>query len=524
MKTAASPLKHPWLLPIASGVLIGTSYIPFPPWASLFCFVPLWLFWSRQNCLKNVLFGGFLTTFVYTLIGFNWITYTLHEFAQVNWFIAGIGMILFALFGHLFVPAAGLLWYVGAKLFRWPQWLSFAHMAVLTALCEFGLPMLFKWNFGYSWYGFGLPFYQWAEFVGFTGLSMITILLNWPLLVAWQKRRERGGLTILAGVAVVFIALNISGLSLKNRLPEPEASFNTLLVQANIGNTEKHAAAHGKGFQTEILKKYLTVTENGLESNPDVAVDFVLWSETSFPSLLGGEYNESYYARVLSEYLRERQIGMITGAYAKDETSGLLTNSLFALDRQGRVTEPHYSKTILLALGEYIPGEKKFPWLRDWFPMVGNFAEGPGPTVLLQLNDYKIGPQICYESLFPDFSKGLADIGAQFIVNATNDSWYGTWQEPYQHLYMTLARAVEFRRPVVRVTNTGISTVALASGKVLHRSPLNQEWSGLYSVPYQKDPAPTFYQRHFELMPSLLTAIFAGLLIMGIVVRRKPID
>src|SRR5690606_39128832 len=128
----------------------------------------------------------------------------------------------------------------------------------------------------------------------------------------------------------------------------------------------------------------------------------VMWSETSFPSLLGGQYNDSYYARVLQEYLRERRIGMITGAYAKDERSGLITNSLFALDRQGTVTEPHYSKTILLALGEYIPGEKTFPWLRDLLPMVGNFAEGPGPTVLLNLNDYRIGPQVCYESLFPD--------------------------------------------------------------------------------------------------------------------------
>jgi apolipoprotein N-acyltransferase len=61
----------------------------------------------------------------------------------------------------------------------------------------------------------------------------------------------------------------------------------------------------------------------------------------------------------------------------------------------------------------------------------------------------------------------------------------------------------------------------LASGKVLHRSPLNQEWSGLYTVPYQKEPASTFYQRHFELMPSLLTAIFVGLLIVGIFSRKE---
>ncbi|GAB4253832.1 MAG: apolipoprotein N-acyltransferase [Methylomicrobium sp.] len=507
--------SKPWLLPVVSGVLIGTSYIPFPPWASLFCFVPLWLFWHEQTRLTPVLIGGFLTSFIYTLIGFNWVTYTLHEFAQVNWFVAGIGMVLFALFGHWFVPVAGWLWFVGRRFFGWSETVSFAQMAMLTAVCEFGLPMLFKWNFGYSWFAAGLPLYQWAEFVGFSGLSLVTIMLNWPLALAWRRRHARRGQQLFGAVVLLFVLLNVSGVWLKNRLPEPDASFKTLLVQANIGNMEKQALEHGKGFQTEILKKYLTVTESGLEAHSEVAVDFVMWSETSFPSLLGGTYNESYYARVLSAYLRERNVAMITGAYAKDASSGLVTNSLFALDRNGTVLEPHYSKTLLLALGEYIPGEKTFPWLRDLLPMVGNFAEGPGPTVLLGLNGFRIGPQVCYESLFPEFSKGLADMGAQFIVNATNDSWYGTWQEPYQHLYMTLARAVEFRRPVVRVTNTGISTVALASGEVLDRSPLDRVWAGLYIVPYMKEPAATFYQRFFWLAPGIWVAAWFALTIMS---------
>ena len=110
-----------------------------------------------------------------------------------------------------------------------------------------------------------------------------------------------------------------------------------------------------------------------------------------------------------------------------------------------------------------------------------------------------MGAQICYESLFPGFSRSLAELGAQFIVNVTNDSWYGSWQEPYQHMYMTLARGVEFRRPVLRVTNTGISTVSLASGEILERSPIHQPWAGLYEVPYLKNPACYF-------LPNLVLA------------------
>jgi apolipoprotein N-acyltransferase len=122
-----------------------------------------------------------------------------------------------------------------------------------------------------------------------------------------------------------------------------------------------------------------------------------------------------------------------------------------------------------------------------------------------------MGAQICYESLFPKFSRDLADLGAQFIVNVTNDSWYGSWQEPYQHFYMTLARGVEFRRPVLRVTNTGISSVSLASGEILERSPIHQQWVGLYEVPYLTNPPSTFYQRWFWLVPCLL---WGGLIVL----------
>ncbi|MDP3904579.1 MAG: apolipoprotein N-acyltransferase, partial [Methylococcaceae bacterium] len=173
----------------------------------------------------------------------------------------------------------------------------------------------------------------------------------------------------------------------------------------------------------------------------------------------------------------------------------------------------------LLAFGEYIPGEQWFPAIRDWLPATGHFARGPGPTTLLKWNGYQMGPQICYESLFPKFSRDLSNLGAQFIVNVTNDSWYGTWQEPYQHMYMTLARGVEFRRPVLRVTNTGISTVSLASGEILERSPIHQPWTGVYEVPYLKTPPVTFYQQWFWLVPIMLWSSLVVLLGIG---TRKP--
>ena len=473
--------KH-WLLPILSGIFIGTSYIPFPPWASLFCFVPLWLFWQQQEKLKNVFLGGLLTAFIFTLIGFNWVAHTL----------------------HVYVPVTGLIWFVAQHKLKCPKHLSIPLMALITVICEANSYTLFDWNFGYSWYGANLPIYQWAEFVGFSGLSALTLLCNLPLYYAWQQRQQKSGKTILMVVASIFIILNIVGLGLKARLEKPDSTLTTLLVQASIENSEKMAAELGKGYSREILNRYMNLTEQAIHTNPEKKIDFALWPETAFPALLGEQFKNNTLPLALSSFLKRQNMALITGAYSVEAKTNLITNSLFVLNNAGELVAPHYSKTILLAFGEFIPGEHYFPQIRDWLPETGHFARGQGPNELLKLNDFMMGAQICYESLFPAFARSLAQLNAQFIVNVTNDSWYGNWQEPYQHLYMTLARGVEFRRPILRVTNTGISTVSLASGDILTLSPIHEPWAGIYEVPYLKNPPATFYQTWFWLLPGII--------------------
>jgi len=507
--------RNPWFLPVLSGFFIGTSYIPFPPWASLFGFIPLWIFWAQQTRLKPVVLSAVLTTFIYTLIGFNWVTYLLHEFAHLPWLGALAGMLLFAVIAHLFVPVAGVLWFLGRKWGLYQRRNSILAMGLFTALLLWSLPMLFKWNFGYAWYGAELPLYHLAEYIGFSGLSLLTILANVPLYFAWQKRKSQAGKTVFQRVAIIFLLLNVWGLNTKAWLPVPDSSFNVLLVQANIGNAQKVAAQFGRGGYNNIISQYQTLTQTALEEYKQEKIDFVLWSETAFPSLLSTKDNNNYYAQKLIKSVRANEVALITGSYAKQAETGLISNSLFVLNAQGEVQPAYYSKSILLAFGEYIPGEDKFPILRELMPMVGQFGRGNGPKELLRLNEYKIGAQICYESLFPEFTKALADLGAQFIVNVTNDSWYGTWQEPFQHKVMTLARAVETRRPLVRATNTGISTVVLASGEVLAESPMQEKWYGLYNVPFMQEPKPTFYQQNFYLMPIAFVTMLVLLLLGG---------
>ena len=129
----------------------------------------------------------------------------------------------------------------------------------------------------------------------------------------------------------------------------------------------------------------------------------------------------------------------------------------------------------------------------------------------------KYGPQICYEGLYPWFTVELAKKGAQIIGNVTNDSWFGEKFEPYQHLYMTLARAIEVRRPLIRATNTGITTGISAAGELFQRSPQNQEWEGSFEIPYMKNPPHTF----FETMDALWVWILFGTLALLFAFARE---
>ena len=145
--------------------------------------------------------------------------------------------------------------------------------------------------------------------------------------------------------------------------------------------------------------------------------------------------------------------------------------------------------------------------------MVSDFGRGEGPSII-DWEKARIGAQICYEGLFDEFSTSLKQKGAQIIINVTNDSWFGYPFEPYQHMYMTLARAIENRVPLVRVTNTGITTAIEQDGRIHEFSPRNKEWVGLAEISFHSTPVKTFYVKLADKWPLILLLLI-GLLVGG---------
>ncbi len=529
---------------VLTGIFIGFSYIPFPPWASLFAFVPLWWLWLRAKNWRQVFIAGWVAQFVLTVIGFDWVLHTIHVFGMMPWWISTLGFIGFCSFANLDVAIAGLAWWlITQKILHFEiNKRNLGRHLILIAICTLfakdWYPTIFEWNYGYPFLWMHWPVAQVAELIGFKGLSDIVILLNALSFLVIFHWREKVGRRAAMALVTVVVLFNLAGYALLKSLPKPDAKVNALIVQANIGNLDKIYAEYGWGFRNYILNKFESETKAGLAdaAKNHVTVDFVVWPETAYPYPLDQRMwqiqpNYPQTAQPLLNLAHASNAQFLVGGFGYSPKDNKPTNTFYIVQSNNTIQPDPYYKTDLLAFGEYIPFGNWFPKLYQWIP-AADFARGPGPVVKklpLPQNDHippftvlKVGPEICYEGIFSSFARGIANKGAQIFVNINNDSWYGDWQEPYQNFYMTLARAVEYGRPMVRSTNTGISGVMLPNGKVLgtatgtqKASPIYKEWYGVYRIPYLKHPSATGYQK----FPWLLHALFV--LLFGIVIFTR---
>lgn len=513
---------------LLSGILVGTSYIPFPPWALLFCYAPLWIsVTSRKDevvSVKRALWGGWLTQFTLSAIGFHWIAYTAHEFGSLPWSVSILALLLFCAFMHLYIPAAAGIGVLLQRRFGLSQVQAIFSIALLHSLLERTWPVIFDWHLGYTLLWAKIPAYQWADVIGFHGLSAIILLINAWLAMIWLKQSEtKKALLNIAALFVFVTALIVSGSFHVQKWNHFDRKVKATVIQANIGNSDKIAAERGRGAQDFITRKFTTMTQEAFVKFPDTEI--FIWPETAFPDYLDQRLLNRPHAQTLIQGLSPVAKPVLTGAYSRDEIINprkdqATYNALFLIDGQGNSLDKPYWKTNLLAFGEYLPLSETFPILLKWLPFISNFGRGHGPTVLnwnTQGETVRLGGQICYEGLYPEFSRGLSEKNADILVNVTNDSWFGKAFEPYQHMYMTIARGIETRRPLLRSTNTGISTAMLANGDVQQKSPIHEEWAGEFSIKYLKDAPQTDYVLwgHWDwilVLISLLAIVLTGAL------------
>jgi apolipoprotein N-acyltransferase len=210
--------------------------------------------------------------------------------------------------------------------------------------------------------------------------------------------------------------------------------------------------------------------------------------------------------------------------YVRDGGQDVMYNSAFLVGPDTTVLG-RYDKIHLVPFGEYIPLRRLLFFLDKLVAGIGDFRSGEAYTVMA-IPQGRFAVLICFEGIFPDLVRHFVRHGAQFLVNITNDAWFGYSPASYQHLSMVVFRAVENRLPIVRAANTGISAVIDPTGRLSQQTDLFvRTWIKARITP--AEGATTFYTRWGDLFAYgcvLVTAVSLGWGMVGLRPTRESTD
>lgn len=420
--------------------------------------------------------------------GLHWLTNAILTEAEQFWWLVPIAVPALA----LPLGAFSILPALAARLAA-PGWPRVAAFAVAWTAAEMLRGILFTgfpWNLlGTVWAFASLPI-QAAAWIGVHGLTLATVLMALAPLLG-----RRGWLGAGAALAV-FAAIGLFRLWPAEPEPHP---VSLVLVQGNVAQETKWR----EDTRWPIFRRYIEQSAGGVrmaqQEMPANRV-VVIWPETASPFLLA---NDREAARLATSPLPPGALllaGSVRAEFGPQGRATRLWNSLVALDAQGEVLDV-YDKAHLVPFGEYMP-------LRGLLPLrlvhaAMDFTAGPGPRALALPRLPAFSPLICYEVIFPGSVTPAERPG--FLLNITNDAWFGVSAGPYQHLASARLRAVEEGLPLARAAQTGISAVFDSRGREVARMGLAE--TGVVLAPLPQAGAPTPFARFGLLLPLLLLVL-----------------
>ena len=446
-----------------SGILLALPFCRGRLWIfAWFGFVPLFLALRDKSRLQSFLLS-YLCGIIFWSITIYWLIH-----------VTLLGQILLILYLSLYFGIFGLLvsklltidYRLSTLLFIPSLWVLLEYLRA-HLLTGFGWVLL-----GYSQY-LNLPIIQIADIFGAYGVSFMVMMGNmavYRLVVTRAQGHKSTRKEIKYSIAVViciFIVLGYGYFKLyEPRLPAVEAgtTFNVSVIQGNIPQELKWTPG-AEGF---ILDRYLGLSQEAAKDRPDL----IIWPEASVPGFLG---EDEWVFKAITEKTKSIGIPILTGTVVREEDK--YYNSALLIDKQGNLTG-RYDKLHLVPFGEYIPLKNTFKFLETIVP-IGDFTPGreyvmfelPGsaraPEHQSAGSQVKFAVLICFEDTIPELSRGFVKKGADFLVNITNDGWFGRSSAPYQHLSASVFRAVENRVPVARAANTGVSCFIDSGGRII---------------------------------------------------------
>lgn len=487
------------IAPLAAGLAAGLAHPPFGLLPGLLGYALMLRLIEADGPrpLRAAFLRGWLAGLGYFAVSVWWIVEPFMVDAREQGWMAPFGLAFLA--GGL-----ALFWGAAALVYRASRPRGFLRVLAFAG-CLSGFEWLrghvltgFPWDLpGESWRAGSAPS-QFASLVGAYGLTWITLAIASAPAVLFDRRDLRARATALGLALAALATLYGFGLArLSHAAPISPAAPLIRVVQADIDQKQKWRPEN----LNQIFATYLQLTDRPATRRPDV----VVWPEGALPAVIDELIAPGLpYAAALTQALAPGQT-LLMGANRAEPGGGgkwRYFNSLVAFRREGaglRVTGV-YDKHRLVPFGEYMPLGKLASKVgfRSLVHMSDDFTAGPPPQPLAPAGVAPFQPLICYEALFPGLTREggrRAGLRPAWILNISNDAWFGQTSGPLQHLNIASYRAIEEGLPIVRATPTGVSAVIDAYGRTLPGARLGLSAFGVIDARLPPALAPTPFAR-----------------------------
>ncbi|MBF0102684.1 MAG: apolipoprotein N-acyltransferase [Desulfobacterales bacterium] len=464
-----------FIAPILSGCLLT---LVFPKancgWIAFFSLVPL-LMTLQSASIKQGFAYGMTTGIIHFSTLLYWLIPTMRWYGGISWPLSTLILLLLVTYLALYIALFSAITIILAKNIYFCQFITPAIWVALEFLRTYMLTG-FPWGLlGYSQVNY-LYLIQLSDITGVYGLSFLIVYSNVVLLFLllyfqkknWQKKPATLNwvfisIPLFISIMVMSIGYGVWRVNVIDTIALQVPQLNVKVVQGNINQAQKWNPM----FQQDCVYKYLNLSETQTNEH----VDLIVWPETATPFYFLQTNTLSKRIQVAIKQINTFFLIGSPSLTINENGTADYYNSAYLMGPDGLV-KGQYDKVHLVPYGEYVPLKKYLPFVQKIVASAGDFKSGKD-SIPLPLNEYKLGIQICFEIIFPNLSRTLANqYSSDVLVNITNDAWFGKTSAPYQHFNMSIFRAIENRRSLIRSANTGISGFIDPTGKILSKTEL----------------------------------------------------
>ncbi len=469
----------------------------------------------NNNSGRNAFFLGLLAA-------------TLGWMCSIWWAVSGISEIT-STPTNLVIPLVFIFCFLSALPYAVACWLhvrlklgysvmgAISSAVIFTVLVNY-IPHILPGNLAHALYQKPL-FIQFADLGGVPLVFFIIHCVNFLLanaitLIKINKHQSKG--CFLLAVTLFFANIGYGQYRMAQSVAIDDNQRKTIhiaMLQPNIDI--KHRTRNDWKTQQTILTPVLDEIEQNQR------IDLVVFPEVPVPISYQYYPEDKLY---FEKHLPSKVLLLTTIKPANNSFEGVTNKEAGYFNTMELITEKRlvqeYSKQVLLPFGEYIPFQKSMPWLKDLFPYAPNYKPG-SQTTLLTLknkdNDIKVIPLICYEAVFTDIVGNGVQKGGEILINSSNDDWFGDIAGKKTHYALSLFRTIEYRKHLVRTTNTGISGIITPYGRLLDSSKINDNILGYSVNKIDIQSITSFYSQY----PNLIKYLFMSLALMIVCFSRK---